>query len=188
MAFQGKQVIAQINGSTIPEAQAVPIDLYGYDGAARRRVVTIPTSIDGQSGNSALWASAFEMLYNGTNWDRKRGNTEGTLLASAARTASVNSADVTIHNACKLAVFLNATVVSGTSPTLDVVVKAKDIVSGKYFTIGTFTQVTAIGSQALFIGSGADTKFATRTIRAECTIGGTTPSFTFSVGYAATVN
>lgn len=143
-------------------------------------------TVDGNNGRRTQ--SVSQLLYNGTGYDRKRGNVQGTLLASAARTASVNSADTTVYNASKLAVFLDVTAVSGTTPTLNVVVKARDPVSGKYFAIGTFTQVTAIGSQALFIGSGADTKFATRTIIAECTIGGTTPSFTFSIGYAATVN
>ena len=115
-------------------------------------------------------------------------NTEGTILASAAQTASVNSADITIYNGSKLAVYLDVTAASGTSPTLDVTVKAKDPASGKYFLLGTFTQKTGVVSDALFIGNGAGSTFAARTIRVEAVIGGTSPSFTFSVGYSATVS
>lgn len=112
-------------------------------------------------------------------------NTEGTILSSAARTASGNSEDIKLEGGSKLAVFLDVTAASGTSPTLDVVVKAKDPASGKYFTIGTFAQKTAVANEAIFIGGGSDSIFATKTFRVEYTLGGTTPNFTFSVGYAA---
>lgn len=109
----------------------------------------------------------------------------GTVLASAARTASTNSDDITVAIGARLGVFLDVTAASGVSPTLDVVVKAKDPASGKYFTIGTFTQATGVTSEALWIGGGADVEFTTDTFRVETTIAGTTPSFTFSVGYAS---
>lgn len=125
---------------------------------------------------------------DGTYSQRTIVNTEGTILASAARTASVNSADIINQSGSKLAVYLDVTAASGTTPTLDIAVKAKDPASGKYFLIGTFTQKTGIISDAIFIGSGADVEFATKTYRVECVIGGTTPSFTFSVGYSATVS
>lgn len=111
-------------------------------------------------------------------------NFEGEILASASRTANGTSADITIPIGSKLAVFLDVTAATGTNPTLDVVVQTKDPVSGKYFSIGTFTQKTGVGSEAIFIGGGADTEFATKTIRVEYTLGGTDPDFTFSVGYA----
>ena len=157
----------------------------GYD--------TKPVSIVGSLPNDALAPGSGNIaqtpvLFNETSWDRQRGNTQGTALASAAQTASVNSADITIYNGSKLAVYLDVTAASGTSPTLDVTVKAKDPASGKYFTIGTFTQKTGVISDALFIGNGSGSTFAVRTIRVEAVIGGTSPSFTFSVGYSATVS
>ena len=51
---------------------------------------------DGEAGNNTVGAQG---LYNGASFDRRRGNTEGTLLASAARTTSVGSAAQTNHNA-----------------------------------------------------------------------------------------
>lgn len=130
----------------------------------------------------------FKRGFSGTAWDRWRNNTEGTLLASAARTASSNSPDLTVYNGAKLAVYLDVTAASGTSPTLDVTVKAKDPASGKYFLVGTFAQKTAVASEAIFIGGGADVEFATRTYRIEYVIAGTTPSFTFSVGASMSVS
>lgn len=142
----------------------------------------------GNGGSLGLSVNSASLVYNGTTWDRRRNNTEGTLLASAARTASGNSADLTVHNSSKLAVYLDVTAASGTSPTLDVTVKAKDPVSGKYFTIGTFAQKTGVASEAIFIGGGADVEFAVRTYRIEYVIAGTSPSFTFSVGASMSVS
>lgn len=124
---------------------------------------------------------------DGTYSQRTIVNTEGIALASAARIVSANSADIIIQSGSKLAVYLDVTAASGTTPTLDITVKAKDPASGKYFLIGTFTQKTGVITDAIFIGGGADTKFAVRTFRVECVIAGTTPSFTFTVGYSASV-
>jgi hypothetical protein len=110
---------------------------------------------------------------------------EGAALSSGARTTSGNSADITLDSGSKLAVFLDVTAVEGLSPTLDVSVKAKDPASGKYFEIVKFAQKTVAGNEAIFIGHGTDAKFATKVFRIEYTIGGSTPSFTFSVGYSA---
>lgn len=110
---------------------------------------------------------------------------EGVILPSAARMVTGNSGDIIIESGTKLAVFLDITATAGTTPTLNVTVKAKDPASGKYFVIGTFAQKTAIANEAIFIGSGADTKFPTKIVRVEYVVGGTTPSFTFSVGYSA---
>lgn len=115
------------------------------------------------------------------------GNSEGSVLASAARTATGNSSDVKLNAGSKIALYLDVTAASGTTPTLDVTVKAKDPASGKYFTIGSFSQKTAAASEAIFIGGGSDVEFAVNTFRVEYTIAGTTPSFTFSVGYSATI-
>lgn len=115
------------------------------------------------------------------------GNYEGVALPSASRTVSGFSSDITVPIGSRIAAFLDVTAVSGTTPTLDVTVKVKDPASGKYFTVGAFTQATAVTNEAIFIGGTGDIEFATRTIRVEYTIGGTTPDFTFSVGYAVSV-
>lgn len=165
-------------------------DIQVYIGTAAERAAMDTTNV---KAGSIFEESDTGSIYkfDGSSWFQAaklwRNNTEGTLLTSAARTTSGNSADVTIYNGAKLAVFLDVTAVSGTSPTLDVSVKVKDPASGKYFEVAAFTQKTAVGSEAVFIGGGADVEFPTRTFRVEYTIGGTDPSFTFSIGYAVTV-
>lgn len=99
-----------------------------------------------------------------------------TLAASAARTTSGNSGGTGGWGPAKtIRAQLDVTAVSGTSPTLDVVIE--DSIDGtNWNTIGTFTQRVAVGREVINIS----TPFAER-VRARWTVGGTSPSFTFSV-------
>lgn len=54
------------------------------------------------------------LLFNGTTWDRARGNEELQVLASAARTATTASSMFTNRNARGIIVELNVTAASGT--------------------------------------------------------------------------
>lgn len=66
--------------------------------------------------------------------------------------------------------------VSGTTPTLDLKIQESDDNSNwSDITGATFTQLTAAGREEIHFKSNK------RYIRAVATIGGTTPSFTFSV-------
>lgn len=98
------------------------------------------------------------------------------LLASAARTASGNSGtQAGLAGAPKLRAQLNVTAAGGTSPTLDVVIE--DTLDGSNWnTIGTFAQKTAAGREVINVTN----PFAD-TVRARYTVGGTSPTFTFSV-------
>jgi hypothetical protein len=104
-----------------------------------------------------------------------RGATD-TLVASAARTASGDSGTLTGWGVPSVArVQLDVTAASGVSPTLDVVVE--DTLDGtSWNAVGTFTQRTAVGRQVINLS----TPFTDR-IRVRWTLGGTSPSFTFSV-------
>lgn len=107
----------------------------------------------------------------------RRGQSESdTLLPSAARTASVNGDAVEVNDYSKIACYLNVTVVSGTSPTLDVKLQdSSDGVNWVDIPSGAFTQATATGVKRLVVSDVG------RYVRAVATIGGTTPSFTFDV-------
>lgn len=97
-----------------------------------------------------------------------------TLLPSAARTTSGESGVIDLGFADEAIVFLDVTAVSGTAPTLDVKIQVADP-NGAYYDLASFTQVTAVGRQARQISNfGQKAKIV-------YTIGGTTPSFTFSV-------
>ncbi len=97
-----------------------------------------------------------------------------TLQASAAQATSKTSDDKNVLSR-NGKVFLDVTVQVGS--TLDVVVEQKDVTSGKYFVLATFTQATGVTTEAKdcdSIDSGI--------IRARGTqVGG---SFTYSVGFS----
>ena len=99
------------------------------------------------------------------------------LADSAARTATAAGTSVSLPGSIsKLRFQLEVTAVTGTNPTLDVLVQ--DSIDGtNWATIGTFTQKTAAGLQVIDVAT-----LFSRRIRASWTIGGTaTPTFTFSV-------
>lgn len=106
-----------------------------------------------------------------------------TAIPSAARTATFN------HNLNGLAgqyeemvLYLDVTAASGTTPTLDVVYQTTNG-DGTWFTHTSMTQATSVTTERVVV---------TRPIGVEsrllCTIGGTTPSFTFSVACEMKMN
>jgi len=100
-----------------------------------------------------------------------------TPVASAARTTSGNSGVLGGHygDFTEIRAQLEVTAASGTTPTLDVTIE--DTVDGTNFnTVGSFTQATGTTREVINI----TTTFADR-LRASWTVGGTSPSFTFSV-------
>jgi hypothetical protein len=96
-----------------------------------------------------------------------------TLAASAARTATGNGTTTDSEGASVANLTLDVTVRSGTTPTLDVTIQTSADGTA-WRTAGTFTQATAVTSERKSFNLD-------RYVRAAWTIGGTTPSFTFSV-------
>jgi hypothetical protein len=99
------------------------------------------------------------------------------LLPSAARTASGNTADIDVGRFICGEICLDVTAVSGTTPTLDVYIEGKDQLSGKYKALFSQTGINAVGTYWFTI-----TTLAFKYLRVRWVIGGTSPSFTFSVG------
>ena len=131
------------------------------------------------------------LLWNGTSFDRSRSNEQGTLLASAARTATVTSSNHTNHNARGVLVTVNVTTASGTGG-LTVRIQGIDPVAGTAFPLNTApSAITATGlySYLLYPGaSGGGTTQATalvlpRTWNVQVSAGDSS-SYTYSVGYA----
>lgn len=99
-------------------------------------------------------------------------------VATLAATTTGSSQDNTTSSLAGAVAQLHVTAVSGTTPTLDVTIEHSSNGSS-WSTVGTFTQVTAIGSQVLSIAGTVN-----RYTRAKFTIAGTTPSFTCQVSIA----
>lgn len=100
------------------------------------------------------------------------------LHVSAAETTTVNGPSVDFEDAVEAVVMLDITAASGTTPTLDVVVQ-ESVDEVRWTDFDTFAQQTGTGQTQRKISGFA------RYLRAEITIGGTTPSFTFQMKCSA---
>ena len=97
--------------------------------------------------------------------------------ASAALGLGTLDVDIQLPESSDAVFYLDATAVSGTTPTLDVTIHAIDAVSGGLFTLDTFAQMTAAAFERRVVTSIPD-----RLIRARMIIGGTaTPTVTFTL-------
>lgn len=94
---------------------------------------------------------ATSRLYNGSTYEDERSNTEGTLLASAARTATTYSSDQTSHNHRGVLMILNVTANPGAAETLTVSLEAKDSISSGYRSITAFATVSATNARYAFV-------------------------------------
>lgn len=98
----------------------------------------------------------------------------GQQVASAARTATANGTAFDTSDVDEISATLAVTAAGGTTPTLDVVLQTTAD-GTNYYTAGTFTQKTGTGTEAkVFTGLGSLSRW-------QWTIGGDTPTFTFSV-------
>lgn len=117
---------------------------------------------------------------------------ESVIVPSATVTVTGNGSDFTDLSNTAGFFFLNITAASGTTPTLDIKIQAKSQAQGIYIDIpgASFTQKTATGTDMLVVRADI-TAVANKavahplpaTFRVVWTVGGTTPSFTFSVNY-----
>ena len=131
-------------------------------------------------------------LFNGSTWDRKRGNTEGTAVSGGAYTTTAVGADITNHNARGVLLHMDLTAAGGVSG-VTIAIQAKDPASNKYQTIFVDSSArTATGSYRYLVYPGASASLGSY----NATSAGAVPrtwrvivtntdgsSYTFSVGY-----
>lgn len=109
---------------------------------------------DGNTPNGVgLDVFAPAVLFNGTTWDRQRGNHEATVLASAARTTTTNSADLVNHNACGVIVTIDVTAVTAT-PSVTFAIQYKDTLSGQYKQILISAAISTVSTTTLVVYPG----------------------------------
>lgn len=149
---------------------------------------------DGMSLPTSPEVLAANQLSNGTTLDLQRGNVEGTALASAARTATISSANITNHNARGVMVFLNVTAASGTGG-LQTRIRGVDPVGASSVAVNALPTAIIATSLLVYVvypggGAGALTQGTNvelpRTFFIQV-VHGDTSSYTYSVSYALLV-
>lgn len=138
------------------------VDAY-FDQRGRLGVVLGTSSVDvgvtvindGASSGTGLQAASYPLLHNpgGTNFDRQKANYEATALASAARTASVNSSDLVNFNHRGVRVVIDVTAIAAT-PSVVFTITGKCSLSGKYYAILASVPIVGTGTTALTVYPG----------------------------------
>jgi hypothetical protein len=179
--------------AALAAADGVPASGHALMNAATGQLIAARNATRDSEAVEAL-PGVVPYAADGSRW---RNNTEGVLLASAARTATTTASGPTNHNARGVVVFLNVTAASGTGG-LQVTLRAVDPVSGASFQLNaTPAAVVATGQYAYELYPGASGAAAgsvqQRTAAAlprrfELTVvHGDASSYTYSAGYALVV-
>jgi hypothetical protein len=117
-------------------------------------------SADGtaSAGVAGLQSAAFNLGFNGSTWDRQRNNTEGTLQASAARTATTASANQTNHNGTRCRLILRVS----SAGTGSLVLRLQGVTPMGYATnLAESAAITAVGTYSIELGPGSSTAGST---------------------------
>lgn len=140
------------------------------------------------TANKGVYVVSANELYNGSTMDIMRSNTQGALLASAARTATISSSDQTNYNAKGVHIYLNVS--SAGTGSITIAIEEKDPVSGTYVALLTGAAVTTDGITVYKVYPGvtvaanaAVSDIIPRTWRVTVTHNNAN-SITYSVGYA----
>jgi len=110
--------------------------------------------------------SATQYLFNGTTWDRERNNEEITLLASAARTASLFSPDQENYNARGVMISVDVTAIVDT-PAITLYVRAIDPTIGGDSNIVIFGAITTVSRNRFLVYPGAVETIAESTLQVQ---------------------
>jgi len=105
-----------------------------------------------------------------------RYKSPGLTLFSGTVTSNGNTADIDVSPYSILEVEIKVTSVSGTTPTLDVYIEGKFEATGDYKVLASQTGINATGVWFLTVNP-----LVFRYIRIRWSVGGTSPSFTFTV-------
>lgn len=154
---------------------------------------TQPVSLTGST--QADGASTFlpSLGYNEATYDRWRNNTEGTLLASAARTETTVSSTQTNYNSRGVMLFFNVSVASGTGG-LTLRLTGVDPVTGTHYSMLVSTAFITTGGRSYIIYPGVSTaavndvtgtssfmvprQWGVRVVHSDAS------SYTYSIGYS----
>lgn len=135
-------------GPQMDETDQQAVSIHGVLAANADEQSNTMLFIRDTSNNGRVFGIA-EWIFNGATWDRHRSNHEVTVLASAARTALINSADLTNYNHAGVVVTVDIT--AYTAGSLTIALKYKDTLSGKYVALLTSAALAAAATTSLTV-------------------------------------
>jgi len=103
-------------------------------------------------------------------------NKASVLMFNGTVTASGNSPDIDLSVYSAMEIELKVTAVSGTTPTLDVYIEGQFEATGDYKVLASQTGITSTGTWFFTVNP-----LIFRFVRVRWVVGGTSPSFTFTV-------
>lgn len=137
-----------IAGSLLLSSLPPPLNVVSLPSTQQVTAVGTGTPADGVTNPvNASNSNALANGFNGTTWDRQRNNNAVSVLASAARTATI-STDVTNYNGNTFAVVLNITAAPNTASEIVINIRAKDSISGNYVTLLSSVAIVGSASQS----------------------------------------
>lgn len=187
-------VNTQLTGS-IPTG-ANTIGKLSITSATAQEAVTSSANVDAVSNTAVgLLTNSRNFTFNESTFDRLRGNTQTTILASAARTITTLSPTQTNYNAKGIIVYLNITAASGTGGLIPRIYGVDPVAGIALVSLVTdIAPITATGLYAIELSPGAT---GTTTVGMKARAAGTLPrsfvvginvgdasSYTYSVGCA----
>jgi len=131
-----------------------PLKTLLYDSAGGQLFPAKAAAADGLANPSVTEIGTLPSSFNGTTWDRLRGNVEGTLLASAARTSTTTFANQVNYNHRFLVVVLNVTAASGTGGLTLQIWGIDPVTGATTYTIAVGNTYVTTGIRAFIIGPG----------------------------------
>lgn len=106
----------------------------------------------------------------------RKAYTRRIFSGTAGATGNTQSTPIPCKTEQEGTFYLKITAVTGSNPTLDVVIQTYNPMTNTWHTLATFDQKIATGQDEGFVEYGLGEKLA-----CLYTIGGSTPSFTFTV-------
>jgi hypothetical protein len=149
----------------------------------------------GDARDGARFPMVGAMDWNGVSADRRRNNTEGTLLASAARTATTSTATQTNHNGRGVKLFLNVTSFGTGTLTLRIIDIDPVSATAVYAAQSTIPAANQINVLELYPGASSVPPFSGHTRNAGAlprswqlsVVSSDGSSWTYSCGFALIV-
>lgn len=162
-----------------PTAPAVGSHLLAYNGTTWDRVIStqgalkvapvmlssgslvVENAASGatDSNSGSAHGAAASLQFNGSSYERQRGNTEGALLASSVRATDTNSANQTNYNARGVLIYINVSAVAA-GETVTPKLYLRDTTSSADFLIWTGSVIDVTGLKAyLFYPGTVSTRY-----------------------------